>query len=227
MNKINDIKRLREETGGNFGIEFCKNTYEECGCDVEAAKTKILSMLETEKKDELTPQEMAELEKYKVRAEKRANSKSKSEKSAKQKYSLVMRIFSLLFFLAFVGSLIAQIVDKNAGIVELIIISGVLSVFLFIISVAVLNMTDKEFSEATSHTNAESIVYLHYDNEAIQCPHCGSTDILLKEKKFSKTKAFIGMTAFGVKGAVFGIPSHKKVKCRCADCGHEFEAVRR
>lgn len=223
MNKIEDIKRLRLETGCNFGLEFCKSTYEACGCNMEAAKAKLLSMVDTSTST-LTPQEVEELDKYKARAEKRANRKVKY--TEKKKYSVVMRIFSLLLFLVFVGSLITQIVDKNAGVVGVIVLSGILSVFLFIVSVAVLNMTDKEFKEATT-PRTDNVVYLHYDNEAIQCPHCGSTNILLKEKKFSKSKAFIGMTAFGIKGALFGIPNHKRVKCHCADCGHDFEAVRR
>lgn len=226
MNKIEDIKRLRLETGCNFGLEFCKSTYEACGCNVEAAKAKLLSMVDTSIST-LTPQEAEELERYKVKAEKRANRKTKPM-SAKKKYSLIAGIFATAFLFAFMALLITVIIEEAPLRFEIgmTIATAVISLVLFVISFTVLKLNDREFAEATSPQTG-NVVYLHYDNEAIVCPHCGSHDILLKDKKFSKSKAFLGMTAFGVKGVVFGIPSHKRAKCCCGHCGHKFEVVRR
>ena len=74
---------------------------------------------------------------------------------------------------------------------------------------------------------AESLVVLHYDNEVLACPHCGSTQILYHTKKFSVPKAVAGGVAFGYLGIAFGTPNNKRIKCRCQGCGHSFEMMRK
>ena len=226
---ITDIKVIRIKTDYAFSLSECKNAYEEAGRDVDKAIETLKSKIAPVEVKEMTEEEKADWEKYKKGAERRANRKVKFS-SRRKRESIFLKVMSIICFVCFIVFLIVKLTTNGGNdLIIGIVMFGIVGLITLCVGVSVGNMTDEEYSKASksSSTSAESVVYLHYDNEAIQCPHCGSTNILLKEKKFSKSKAFIGMTAFGIKGAVFGIPSHKRVKCCCADCGHKFEAVRR
>lgn len=176
------------------------------------------------KLDELTPEERAELEAYKKKANKRADRKTQGKPSSRKVYSIVMLIAAILFAVTFVLMLVLSFALKEKlGIFALIALIGSIScIIAYLIS---RNITDKEFSEAT--TPDANLVVLHYDNEAVVCPHCGSTEILYHTKKFSTAKAVMGGMAFGYLGIACGIPNNKRIKCKCAKCSHKFEVIRK
>ena len=212
---ITDIIVISIKTDDAFSLAECKNAYEEAGRDVDKA-VEFLN-------------------------EKKATDSSISAKpSGRQREIGANKAFASAFAFICVICFVLGIVSTVLAIMKIVeafapIAAFGLSVFGFF-AFGIMNskskqcekMSDEEFSaQRADEITRKKVVYLQYDNEAIVCPHCGSHDILLKEKKFSKSKAFIGATIFGLKGAVFGIPSNKRVKCCCADCGHKFEAVRR
>ena len=69
---IEDIKRIREKTRYKFSLSECKNAYENCGRNVDAA-IEYLKEMESEMSPGLSVEGQAELEKYKTKANRRAN----------------------------------------------------------------------------------------------------------------------------------------------------------
>ena len=212
---ITDIKVIRAKTGGVFTLSECTDAYEISGRNVD----KAVALLNEKKA---------------------ADTSISARPSGKEREIKTNNVFISITLLIFLGCLVASIVTIVLAVLKKVPaqepITACIVCFASFIMFGLLHsqnekyskMSDEEFSaQQVDDITRKTVVYLDYDNEAIVCPHCGSHDILLKEKKFSKSKAFIGATIFGLKGAVFGIPSHKRVKCCCADCGHKFEAVRR
>lgn len=212
---ITDIKLIRVKTGGVFTLSECKDAYEISDRDID----KAIELLNEKKA---------------------TDSSVATRKGGRQQEIGVNNTFASLFALITVLCFISGIVLTVLACIKLVevfapFVAFGLSILCFVMfgiltskSKTCKEMSDEEFAEQQAdEITRKPVVYLDYDNEAIVCPHCGSHDILLKDKKFSKSKAFLGMTAFGVKGVVFGIPSHKRAKCCCGHCGHKFEVVRR
>lgn len=172
------------------------------------------------KLDELTPEERAELEAYMKKANKRADKKMQDKLSSRKVYSVVMIVASAIFTIVFILSLALK---WNS--VALTIIAICLSVACLVAGLVARNLSDSEYSKAT--TPEANLVVLHYDNEVLSCPHCGSTNVLYHTKKFSVPKAVAGGVAFGYLGIAFGTPNNKRIKCRCQGCGHTFEMMRK
>lgn len=209
---ITDLKRLHIITG--LPIADCKNAYELCDRDIDKAREYLLA---ADKGGE---------------REGRINDK-KSYKLGRNKK--IASVLSVLWFIFFVAAIVFLIIAITGAIEYFYSVAFFGVAFILFCCFAVVHsetvkltkQNTDDFVNAELENIAPSVVYLHYDNEAVKCPHCGSMEILFKEKKFSKSKALLGATIFGTKGLVFGIPSQKRAKCKCADCNHTFEVVRR
>lgn len=66
-----------------------------------------------------------------------------------------------------------------------------------------------------SHTNAQN-------EQTIQCPKCGSTQVTGMKKGFSVGKAVAGTLLVG--GVLMGFVGSNKVMVGCLNCGHKWQA---
>lgn len=87
------------------------------------------------------------------------------------------------------------------------------------------NMSDIEVER---EKELEYTLVKDYTPEQLRvCPICGKPHIHIKWKKFSKGKALAGILLSGGRtyGALFGIPTNKRVTAYCPDCGNTFTVL--
>ncbi len=218
---IADIKKIRELTEYEFSIPACKDAYENCGRDIDKAVDFLKSSVPPVDVPAMTDEECAEFEKYKEKAEKRANRKAKRSKRLFERK--VCYIFSALFFVTSVAATITSIIQHSSNGIVPIIIGFALSILTLITAISVENMTDEEYKKASK----TSVPYAYNDGlHEVCCPECCGTHIVYKPKGFSKAKALLGLAITGRSyGVIFGIPSNKNVKAYCKECGKRFTVI--
>lgn len=222
MNKIDDIKTIRESTEYAFSLQVCKDAYEAHGCDVQAAIAYLLSFVEKPSAD-LTDAERAELETYKKKAEKRASRKN-AYPSNKQRADLVLAgIAAILFFLLGIASLVVIIVDRDLkGMFAPMIIGFILSFACLIAWHAAKTMKKEDYDRANKFVPKE---VTYREGDTLTCPCCGSHEVQFFEPKFNKKKALLGTVVTGsLLGAYFGVPKDGVYKAVCNHCGHHWKA---
>ena len=144
---------------------------------------------------------------------------------------IVYAVFGILILILSIALVVMGFVYKNEASRSCVAM-GFMGIFSSIICYIMFSHYKKSTNEEVESEERErqqrimeSLVILHYDNEVLACPHCGSTQILYHTKKFSTTKGVMGGLVFGYPGIAFGVPNNKRIKCKCQICGHKFEVI--
>ena len=222
MNKIDDIKTIRERTEYAFSLQACKYAYEAHGCNVEAAVAYLLSLV-VKTENELTDTERAEIEAYKKKAEKRASKKTAYQSKGQKVAAIVYGWSALVLFVLGIVTMIIFVAGKETkDILIPMIISFVLSAFCAIAWYAAKTMKREDWNEANRVVPKE---VTYREGDTLICPCCGSHEVQFFEPKFNKKKALIGTVVTGsLLGAYFGVPKDGIYKAVCNHCGHHWKA---
>lgn len=58
----------------------------------------------------------------------------------------------------------------------------------------------------------------------MECPFCGSKNIIVEKRGFSWLYAILGLLLLSVVGLLFGLIGSDKLIYRCEDCGEEWKS---
>lgn len=190
---------------------------------------------------QMTDKELAKFEKYKKQANKRADKHIAKELKRKDRVEnraeyfkksiifscKIVLIISIIIFIASFLTLFIMKTDKTVSIIA-IIISSMFGFFAYCYLCQLNKKTAESILAEDREANEinDKLAKVYYPEELDVCPICGKTHIHIKYKKFSKTKAIIGLALTKrLYGALCGVPTNKHIKARCPDCGNTFTVL--